>query len=70
MADPEEYQVRPAVTLTEVSRAEGRALLDRAARRDLGISGDEFLRRLDAGDYDGDEDPAVTSVEMLVPFAR
>lgn len=52
----------------EVSYAEGKNLLDRAAQRYLGISGDEFLRRYDAGEYRGTED--AIHVEMLIPFAR
>jgi hypothetical protein len=40
----------------------------------LGISGDEFLRRLDAGEYESpDETPEerkVNSLVMLLPFAR
>ncbi len=55
-----------AVELTE---AEGRALFDRAARSDLGISGDEFLARWERGDYAGVEDPAAEGVAMLIPFA-
>ena len=30
---------------------EGRAMFDAAARKQMGISGDEFIRRWDAGDY-------------------
>lgn len=36
--------------LAPMSRAEARVLLDERARRDLGMSGDEFLRRLRAGE--------------------
>ena len=32
------------------------AIFEAESRRTLGISGEEFLRRWDAGDYDGDED--------------
>jgi hypothetical protein len=62
-----------AVEVTELSREEGRALLDRAARDLLGISGEEFLRRWDAGGYEADRDrcePDVTELAMLIPFAR
>lgn len=31
-------------------------IFDDEARRTLGISGEEFLRRWDAGDYDGDDE--------------
>jgi hypothetical protein len=36
----------------------------------LNISGDEFLSRWDAGEYEDAEDPSVTRVAMLIPFAR
>jgi len=34
------------------------------------MSGDKFLAKWDAGDYDDADDPAVTRVAMLIPFAR
>jgi hypothetical protein len=49
---------------------EGRELFDAAARRELGISGDEFLRRYDAGEYEDEDASPVTNVVMLLPFAR
>ncbi len=58
------------VAVAEATREEGNGMLDRAAREVLNISGDEFLRRWDAGDYQDAEDPAITRVAMLIPFAR
>jgi hypothetical protein len=58
------------VEVVEVTREQGRAMLDRAARDELGMSGDQFLSKWDAGDYDDTDDPAVTRVTMLIPFAR
>jgi hypothetical protein len=58
------------VDVVEVTREEGRSILDRAAREALNISGEEFLAGWDAGQYENDEDPAVTRVAMLIPFAR
>lgn len=58
------------VEVVEVTREEGRAMLDRAAMDELGMSGDRFLAKWDAGDYDDADDPAVTRVAMLIPFAR
>lgn len=53
---------------------EGRALFDRHARKALGISGDEFLKRWDAGKYrpvpDTAEGRKVSRLVMLMPFAR
>lgn len=55
----------------ELSVDEGKALFDKTARRLLGISGEEFLSRWDAGVYEGErENMAVTKVAMLIPFAR
>lgn len=54
----------------EATREEGRAMLDRAAREALNISGDEFLTKWDEGDYEETDDPSVTRVAMLIPFAR
>jgi hypothetical protein len=34
------------------------------------MSADEFLRKWDAGEYEDADDPAVTRVAMLIPFAR
>jgi hypothetical protein len=61
---------RTGVEVAEATRAEGRAMLDRAAQEVLGISGKEFLSKWDAGDYEAADDPAITRVAMLIPFAR
>jgi hypothetical protein len=58
------------VEVVEVTREEGHVMLDRAAREALSISGDEFLAKWDAGEYENTDDPAVTPVAMLIPFAR
>lgn len=48
-----------------------RAMLDRRARKYLGMSGDDFVRAWDAGELDGDPDrPEVMRVAMLVPLGR
>ncbi len=54
-----------------LDQEEGRVLLDEQARRCLGISGEEFLRRYDAGAYAADPDrPEILEVAFLIPFAR
>lgn len=57
-----------------LTRAEGLAFFDEQARALLGISGAEYLRRYDAGEYDaGIDDPARRAaglLEFLIPFAR
>ena len=53
---------------------EGRELFDSQARELLGISGEEFLRRWDAGEYrDIADKPGnlhIGRLAMLIPFAR
>jgi len=52
----------------ELTREEGRRLLDERARRFLGVSGDEFRRRYKAGELDPDDDH-VLGVALLLPLA-
>lgn len=54
----------------EATREQGEALFDRRCRRLLGISGSAFLEQWDAGEITWDSSTAVTSVAMLIPFAR
>ncbi len=55
--------------VVELTREEGHRLFDERSRQYTGMSGEEFLRRLDAGELDLDDDD-VLAVWMLVPFAR
>lgn len=55
--------------IQQLSRAEGRKLVDTESRRVLGVGVDEFLCLYDAGQLDTD-DPDVLDLVMLVPFAR
>jgi hypothetical protein len=52
----------------QITVEEGRALLDDRARRFLGMSGDEFRRRWEAGELDPDDD-RVIGLAMLLPLA-
>lgn len=59
----------------QLTREEGRELLDRHSHRYLGISGEEFIRRWDAGQYGDPDDrtknpPGVMHLAMLLPFVR
>lgn len=61
--------------ITFLTQAEGRAWFDGQARRLMGLSGEEFLRRYDAGWYDEICDDAthphgmaVVKLAMLRPF--
>ena len=68
MAMPAEV---PGVTIKEVSAEEGHAILDRAARRYLNMSAEEFIAAWNAGQFDDNPDrPEVMRVAMLLPFAQ
>jgi hypothetical protein len=54
--------------IRELSPEQWEQLVDEQARKYLGISGEEFKRRLDAGEIDIDDDPDITRVAMLLPF--
>jgi hypothetical protein len=55
-------------SVQELDAQEGRELLDRQARRYLGMSGDEFASAWDRGELDPDRDARVARVAMLRPF--
>lgn len=55
-------------SVQELDAQEGRELLDRQARRYLGISGEEFLEAWEHGELDPDADPHVARISMLLPF--
>jgi hypothetical protein len=58
------------VAMTESEAAEA---FGRLAKREMRISGDEFLRRWDAGEWDDldlDEVPGLVDVWMALPLVR
>ena len=55
--------------VSELSRAEGRELVDRRSRQLLGLSLDDFEKRYEAGKLDMG-DPKVQRLAILLPFAR
>lgn len=63
-------RVVPQVEVVEVSLEDGREKLDQRTKDRLGIGVDEFLRRLDAGEYMSTDDEDVLRLVMLAPFAR
>lgn len=60
--------------IVELTPEEGRTFFDREVRRTIGMSGEEFLRRYDRGDYAGIEEDEfgrkLIRLEFLIPFAR
>jgi hypothetical protein len=61
----------PGVTFRILTDEEGRALFDEEAQRLLGISGEEFVRRYDAGYYDDNPDtPEVIELHLMLPLFR
>jgi hypothetical protein len=71
-AERTEADAIPGIHLTTPD--EGGALFDRHARQLLGISGEEFLRRWDRGEFRPIPDTAdgrkIGRLVMLLPFAR
>ena len=51
-------------------REEARKLFDEVARKELGISGDEFVRRWRAGEYEGRDEPGIREVMMLITLVE
>ncbi len=65
------FVLPPVLWLTD---EEARVHFDRQARRLVGLSGEEFLRRYDRGDYTGIEEDEfgrrIVRLEMSIPFVR
>jgi hypothetical protein len=73
MATTETEPTRPPIV--ELSPEEAWADFDNACRRRLGMSGEEFIRRLDAGDFDEIVDdpinhPGYSHLAMLSDIVR
>ena len=61
----------PDEQIQMLGRDEWVALVDRAARRSLNMSGEEFIRRWDAGEFgDPDENPEIMRIGMILPSGR
>lgn len=70
MATTKPRETRPRILTPE----EGHALFDQEARALVGLSGEEFLRRWDAGEYgmipDDNEHADLLYLAQLIPFGR
>jgi hypothetical protein len=56
--------------VVEMSVEDAHAMFDGRAMDTLGIGREEFLRRLDAGEYDGTDREDIIAMRMLAPFGR
>jgi hypothetical protein len=54
----------------ELSVDEQRELFDRLAHTRMGMSGDEFIKRFDAGEFDDSHRAEVIELVILLPFVR
>jgi hypothetical protein len=58
-------------TVTELTPAEAHALFDSVAWAELGVSGEEFVRCLEADEVPSDWSPeAICRLEILLPFSK
>ncbi len=57
-------------TVPEATREELAAAFHHTATRYLGLSGDEFLRRLDAHEFPDENDPQVRKVLQRIDLVR
>ncbi len=57
--------------IKELTLEEGWELLDKQARKYLNMSGKEFVKKWEAGDFDEDPDqPELMRLAMLLPFVK
>ncbi len=55
--------------IRELGPEEWAQLVDEKARALLGMSGEEFERRLNSGEIDIDDSPEITRVAMMLPLS-
>lgn len=65
--DSEEIDIPGVRVLTPEQERE---IFERQARKRLGMSGDEFIRAWDAGEFGDRHDSHLMSVAMMLPFVR
>lgn len=64
------HAIAHPVEVEEISTEDGRKMLNERTLDRLGISAEDFLARLDRGEYDNTDDEAILRLAMLAPFAR
>ncbi len=69
---PPELRSQVEIPVVELTPELGRELFDRRAREWLGISGEEFLRRWDAGEYRNADEECHEAIRLasMMPLAR
>jgi hypothetical protein len=68
MATARQPQTHALPEIVELSDDEARELFDRRARQTLGMSGDEFLRRWDAGEIADPDRTEIVELVLLIPL--
>lgn len=62
--------LRPTEPVDYIGRDEGFEILNRAAKQNLDMTGDEFIKLWDAGQIERPDRPEVMRVAMLLPLGR
>lgn len=67
-------EIDPEKGYAIVTPEQGRRMFDAAARKQMGISGEEFIRRWDAGEYkeiaDKDGHRHIMDLALMISFGR
>ena len=58
------------IKVIELTREEGIAMFNRQARERLGMSGEEFLRKWEAGEIEDPDRNDVMMMVMMIPFTK
>ncbi len=65
---PKRTELIPGVDY--ITPEEGKEIFERQARKYMGMSGEEFIRRYRAGEIEDPDRSEVIIVSMLIPFAE
>lgn len=64
------YASECGVDVEELSKDAARDMFAREVSDRLGLTRQEFLDRVDRGEYDGQDDETIFRLQMLAPFGR
>ena len=65
-----EHDPADDIQVIELTREEGIEMFDRQARERLGMSGEEFLQKWEAGEIEDPDRNDVMMLVMMIPFTR